>query len=360
MMPKPKKNILICPLDWGLGHATRMVPVIKEIKEQGANVILAADNGPLDFLLRYFPNEKILKLRGFSPNYPLKGSMSWKIVRSIPQIIHKSRIARKSIRKIIREYKIDAIISDNRYELSGMGVPTVFVTHQLNIQTSGLQKLIKPLINVIINNMIDAFDEVWVPDSSDHRLSGNLSKTNKFIAKLHFIDILSRFSSVNVKSKTDLPILVLLSGPEPQRTILENKLIEQALECGIETVILQGLPGKTSRKKIKNITLISHADDDELAEYICSAKHIICRPGYSTLMDLAALNKSGIFIPTPGQTEQEYLSKRFLKDKIAFSVSQDKFNLTNAINKGDNYKGFHISHSNLKLKERINFMLNNC
>jgi len=81
MMPKPKKNILICPLDWGLGHATRMVPVIKEIKEQGANVILAADNGPLDFLLRYFPNEKILKLRGFSPNYPLKGSMSWKIVR---------------------------------------------------------------------------------------------------------------------------------------------------------------------------------------------------------------------------------------------------------------------------------------
>ncbi|MAZ92866.1 MAG: hypothetical protein CMF58_00450 [Lentimicrobiaceae bacterium] len=360
MMPKPKKNILICPLDWGLGHATRMVPVIKEVKGQGANVILAADNGPLDFLLRYFPNEKIIKLRGFSPSYPLKGSMSWKIVRSIPQIIHKSRLARRSIKRIISEYKIDAIISDNRYELSGMGVPTVFVTHQLNIQTSGLQKLMKPLINVIINNMIDAFDEVWVPDSSDHRLSGNLSKTNKFITKLHFIGILSRFSSANVKSKTVLPILVLLSGPEPQRTILENKLIEQSLESGFETVILQGLPGKISRKQIKNITLISHADDDELAEYILSAKHIICRPGYSTLMDLAAINKSGIFIPTPGQTEQEYLSKRFLKDKIAFSVSQDKFNLTNAINKGDNYKGFHISHSNLKLKERINFMLNNC
>ena len=337
-----------------------MVPVIKEVKGQGANVILAADNGPLDFLLRYFPNEKIIKLRGFSPSYPLKGSMSWKIVRSIPQIIHKSRLARRSIKRIISEYKIDAIISDNRYELSGMGVPTVFVTHQLNIQTSGLQKLMKPLINVIINNMIDAFDEVWVPDSSDHRLSGNLSKTNKFITKLHFIGILSRFSSANVKSKTVLPILVLLSGPEPQRTILENKLIEQSLESGFETVILQGLPGKISRKQIKNITLISHADDDELAEYILSAKHIICRPGYSTLMDLAAINKSGIFIPTPGQTEQEYLSKRFLKDKIAFSVSQDKFNLTNAINKGDNYKGFHISHSNLKLKERINFMLNNC
>ncbi len=354
-----KKNILVCPLDWGLGHATRMVPVINELENQGANVILAADNGPMEFLMRYFPNNTIIRLEGFKPHYPASGSMAWAMIKSLPDMISAAKRSKLHLTKIISDYHIDAIISDNRYELSSASIPSVFVTHQLNIQTSGFQKIASPPIKFIINHYINKYKEVWVPDSDNHQLSGNLSKSIRH--NLYYVGLLSRFiSSKKTKPNNKIDLLVMLSGPEPQRSMLEKLITNQAIDSGLSTIILQGKPEAKKTQPIKNITVLPHANDEEILDLINSAKYIICRPGYSTLMDLAVIGSKAIFIPTPGQTEQEYLSRKLMSERIAFSQNQRSFNLSEAIKQQDEYSGLEIKINNEVLETRISNLLNNC
>lgn len=357
-----KKNILVCPLDWGLGHAARMVPVVGMLGKKGANAIIAADNGPLEFLRQRFPKNTFVKLQGFSPNYPSNGNMALAMLKSLPEMMIKARQANMGLQKIIGEHRIDAVISDNRYELSISKVPTVFVTHQLNIQTNGWQTIGKPLIDMAINYYLNKFDEIWVPDvTGNFQLSGKLSKSNKFVGKRFNIGLLSRFSNPsrsNSPQSTDL--LIILSGPEPQRTILEKLLLSQALETGMETIMLLGKPGEQIKMEIKNVKIISHLPDDEFAKLIQSAKIVIGRPGYSTLMDLAVFNKKAVFVPTPGQTEQEYLAKRLLDERIAFSQNQNDFDLADALKNQSQYKGLFLENEPELLESRIDNLLSIC
>ncbi|MBC8320009.1 MAG: glycosyltransferase [Bacteroidetes bacterium] len=352
----------MCPLDWGLGHATRMVPIIEMLGRKGANAIIAADNRPLEFLKQRFPQNTFIKFGGFSPIYPSNKWMALYMLRSIPEMMIKARLANKILQKIITNHKIDAVISDNRYELSTPRVPAIFITHQLNIQTIGCQKIGKPIIDKTINYFINKFDELWVPDiPSNFQLSGNLSKTNKFAPKRFNIGLLSRFSKPhsgnNIKS---IDILIILSGPEPQRTILEELLLEQALKSKLKIVMLLGKPEENTDKEIKNVKLISHLSDAEFSKLIQSADFVISRPGYSTLMDLAVFGKKAVFIPTPGQTEQEYLAHRLLNEGMAFSQDQNNFKLTEAINNQPKYKGLFIENMPELLDARIDNLLKNC
>lgn len=357
-----KKNILVCPLDWGLGHAARMVPVIEMLGRKGANVIIAADNKPLEFLKQHFPQNTFIKLKGYSPDYPSNSNMALAMLKSLPEMMHEARQANKDLQKIIGEHHVNAVISDNRYELSTSKVHTVFITHQLNIQINGWQTIGKPLIDKIINYFVNKFDEVWVPDvTGEFQLSGKLSRSNKFTTKRFNIGLLSRFSKPDLDNGTkSTDLLFILSGPEPQRTILEELLISQALKTELKTVMLLGKPGEHVNKQINNVKLISHLPDDEFSKLIQSAKIVIGRPGYSTLMDLAVYGKKAIFIPTPGQTEQEYLAHRLLDEGIAFSQDQSNFNLTEALNNQSRYKGLLLKNKPELLESRINNLLNIC
>ncbi len=357
-----KKNILVCPLDWGLGHAARMVPIIDMIEKKGGNVIIAADNSPLDFLKQHFPKITTIKLSGYSPNYPSNGSMAFVMIKSLPEMIREAKKAKKELQIIIDKFSIDAVISDNRYELSTLKIPTVFITHQLNIQTSGWQTIGKPIINKLVNHYVSKFNEVWIPDVvGNFQLSGRLSISNKFKNKSYKIGLLSRFSSKrNYNFTDDIDILIILSGPEPQRSILEKILLSQALKSELKITILLAKPGENINKKVDNVTIISHLPDDEFAAVIQSAKVIVSRPGYSTLMDLSVFNKKAIFIPTPGQTEQEYLAKRLLEKGIAFSQNQNKFDLSESLLRYDKFKGLYISNMPYLLEARIDKLLNSC
>ncbi len=356
------KNILVCPLDWGLGHATRMVPVIEMLERKGANVLIAADNRPLEFLKQRFPQNKIIKLKGYSPKYPSNNNMALAMLKSIPRMIIEERKANKALHKIIKEYNIDAVLSDNRYELYTSKVPTIFVTHQLNIQTRGWQKIGKPIINWTINYFINKFDEIWVPDiMSKFSLSGELSRSDKFAKKIFNIGFLSRFTKPepNLTPKS-IDILIILSGPEPQRTILEKLLTKQALQTDLKTIILLGKPEVKESKEIKNVKFLSHVADEEFSLLIQSAEIVISRPGYSTLMDLAVIGKKAVFIPTPGQTEQEYLASRLFNDGIATTQSQSQFNLTTALKDQKQFKGLLIENNPELLESRINNLLKIC
>ncbi len=356
-----RKNILICPLDWGLGHATRMVPVIKELELQGAKVILAADNGPYDFFKKQFPNNILIKLTGFSPKYPDKSTMAWEIIKSLPQMFTEAKKAKKELTEIIKAHNINAIISDNRYELSNKNIPSVFVTHQLNIQTKGIQKLAKPFIDAIINSYLSDFAEIWIPDNQEKPLSGILSTPIRNFDNIYNIGLLSRFYNMDyIESKSELDLLVICSGPEPQRTIFEELIIDQVQNTKLKTVVLQAKPGNYNKEIINNLTIISHVDDYEFVNLLSSTKHVISRPGYSTLMDLCVFSKKAIFIPTPGQTEQEYLAKKLLNEGVAFSESQSKFNLEEAMKSDKTFTGLSLKSDIKTLKDRIANLLNNC
>ena len=338
-----KKNILICPLDWGLGHATRLVPIIDECTKKGAKVIIGADYGPLYFLKQRFPNLTFVKFPGFVPSYPENGSMAFAMIKSYPRMISEAKKAKRHLKNLISEYDIDIIISDNRYELSAPYVYSVFITHQLNIQTPGFSSIAKPFITSNINRYIKKYNELWIPDyEGEENLSGELSHSpNIPNGNFHFIGPLSRFSLTNPKPGVDcLDLLILLSGPEPQRTLLEQMLIQQVSKTDLKTIILQGKPEYKDTFEIKNVKLVPHLPDDELIALINNAGQIICRPGYSTIMDLAVIGKKAIFVPTPGQTEQDYLAKHYHELGICYSVRQSQFKLTEALEKNKLFKGF--------------------
>jgi uncharacterized protein (TIGR00661 family) len=341
-MSKSKK-ILVCPLDWGLGHATRLVPVIDQLLKLGADVFIGADNRPFAYLRQRFPECTFIQLPGFSVRYPANGSMALAMIKSYPEMLSTSKKAKLLLEEIIKENKIDIVISDNRYELSSDLAYCVFITHQLNIQTPGLSKVGKPFITKKINSYIRNFDELWIPDfEKEPSLSGKLSHNLKLpVNNFHFVGPLSRFSLVKAKPSSEKPgLLVLLSGPEPQRTLLEELLINQAVHSGIKTTILQGKPESAGSSENRNVKLISHLPDDELVWLIKEAKTIISRPGYSTIMDLAVLGRKAIFIPTPGQTEQEYLANRFMKTGICYYSNQSGFKLDEALKQSEQFIGF--------------------
>ena len=355
-----KKNILLCPMDWGLGHATRMVPVIELLKSQNVNMILGADNRPYEFLKRRFPEVELVRFPGYAPRYPSKGSMAIKMISEMPDMLRFSDKAHNLLEEFVKKRSVDVVISDNRYELWSKQAKTVFITHQLNVQTPKYGKMTNLALRQIIYSFIKKHDEVWIPDfEGENNLSGKLSHVNKFpVSNYHFIGPLSRFQFVKPKPvKENIDILIILSGPEPQRTILEVKLKDQVFQTGLRTVILQGRPEDGHHEKIGNIDIYSHLCDEEIAGLIHAAKLVISRPGYTTLMDLAYFGAKAVFIPTPGQTEQKYLAKHLKEKGYYYYQKQKDFDINKALAAAPNYKGIKLQNDLNELKKRITTLL---
>ncbi|MBN2616423.1 MAG: hypothetical protein JXR71_12085 [Bacteroidales bacterium] len=352
-----QKTILICPMDWGLGHATRVVPIIEVLLEEGARVIIGADNKPLAFLKHRFPQCESVKIPGFQPSYQKKGSLALKMTADIPQMLIESKKAHDLLEKIIKKMNVDAVISDSRYELYSNRVPTIFITHQLRIQTQGLLAATRTTLQSILYGFIKKHNEVWIPDfETEPNLSGELSHVKRFPAKkVYFIGPLSRFQKLKnvVPSGKKYDVLCIMSGPEPQRTMLEDIFMKQALETQLKTLILSGKPGENSMVIKENVEIRSHVSDEEMASLILSAGLVISRSGYTTLMDLATLGKKAVYIPTPGQPEQIYLADRLKQLGLYYTVSQKNFDLPTAFQQANQYDGMEVDNNYTLLKERL-------
>ena len=329
-----KKKILIAPLDWGLGHATRCIPIARALEKEGYEVLFCASSRSLDLLIKEFPNNKFIKLDGYNISYPKNGWMIFSMIFQSLRILLAIRQEFKSLKQIIKDFKIDGIISDNRYGMFSKKIPSIFITHQINIQSPFLSNLIKKINFWFINK----YDQCWIPDSEDNIFSGKLSQLKSANKKLKFIGPLSRFIKMDQTKKIE--ILAIVSGPEPQRSMFEKVLKKQLLESGKKCMLVLGKTESDKKQTIKNLTILNHLPSQELNQEICNSDIIISRSGYSTIMDLAALNKKAIFIPTPGQTEQLYLAQHFEEQKIAYSQHQINFNLKKAIKESENYYGF--------------------
>jgi len=295
------KRVLITPLNWGLGHATRCIPIIEWLLRHKIDVAIASDGQALDILKTSFPNLPHFSLPDYNIRYPFK-SMEINMLLQSPKILLAIWREKKAIKKIERQWRFDIIISDNRYGCISNDASTIFITHQLNIMASN--PLSKWMVNLVNRLLIKRFDQVWVPDYKGNKsLAGDLS-TSKYFPDAHYLNPISRFQAIKTDKKRD--ILLLLSGPEPARTHLENKLISIFKETDYNWLLVRG--SHLTNPNIKGIPFKHLLYGKELNQTIQSSRLVICRSGYTSIMDLDKLKQKAILIPTPGQTEQEYLA----------------------------------------------------
>ncbi len=323
---KYKKTILVAPLNWGLGHATRCMPIINELLAQNVNVILASDGNSLLLLKKEYPKLIAIDLPSYGISYQ-SSNMIKNILPQIPRIMTTIKLERQKLNDIIQQYQIDIVISDNRYGLYHKDIYSIFMTHQLYIKTPsktlsyGLAKLHQKLIN--------KFNTCWIPDYENNpNLAGDLSHYTN-IKNSVYLGALSRMCLPSIRPALQYDILVVLSGPEPQRSILEKKIIKQAKGINRSFLIVGGQTNIDQTNPIAaNITWISYLTSQALQTAILEAEIIVARSGYSTLMDLVKLECHKVFlIPTPGQTEQEYLAHYFRQQYGYIYQKQKHLNL---------------------------------
>jgi predicted glycosyltransferase len=327
-----KSRILVAPLDWGLGHTTRCMPIIKELLAQNFEVLAAGDPQQERLLTAEFPGLPFLPLQGYGIRYSKK-NLSVKLISQVPKIMFRIREEHSWLKQAVTAHRIDAVISDNRFGLYHRKVPTVFITHQLQIKTN-LGGSTEKILRNWNYRFINRFTECWVPDSDGpDNLGGQLSHPAVLPkTPVTYIGLLSRFQVHDYLPEFPKPqnghLLFILSGPEPQRSLLEDKIINDVSHYPGTATIVRGLPSSLSAiPSTRMIRVFNHLPANELRQQIENAEIVIGRCGYSTVMDLVSLRKKAILIPTPGQTEQEYLAAYLHQQRIAFTIAQKDFSL---------------------------------
>ncbi|WP_396155708.1 glycosyltransferase [Flavobacterium sp.] len=323
-MKNSTKNILVAPLNWGLGHATRCIPIIRELEKNGFTPILASDGVALQILQKEFPHLQSLTLPSYEIEYSKNGSdFKWKLIKNSPKMIDAIFTEKKMVKKWITEYNLNGIISDNRLGVYSKKVPSVFITHQLNV-LSGKTTWISSKLH---QYFIKKFTECWIPDIERMpNLTGKLGHLKKNNLNFTYIGPLSRLERKNLPIKYDL--MVVLSGPEPQRTLLEEKLKKEVLQFQGNVIFIKGII--EPEQKIEHegkVTYYNFMISNEIETAFNESTMVLCRSGYTTVMDLAKLGKKAFFIPTPGQFEQEYLAKRFKRNGFAPFAKQENFEI---------------------------------
>ena len=368
-------RILISPLDWGLGHATRDIPIIRALRRAGHEVIIFASGAGRRLLQGEFPDLEIGELPSYSMSYSKsKALLPFWLLAQLPVFIFSVFRERRLVNDLVRDHRIDLIISDGRYGLKTALVPCIFITHQLCILPPGpnwLRSLLSAPIQSLNRFALRDFKKIWVPDFPGAvNLSGRLGHPNPAWPPVQYIFPLCRFrenslpwnrpAEIDAKDlKIDL--LALVSGPEPQRTVFENMLTEALKKMSGTRALVRGLPGQPvgahrdaplrelPRQMVREneLNVFDHLSGNDLTQFLAAADKVVCRSGYTSVMELAGLGKRNILlIPTPGQPEQEYLGKHLQKMGLAECQEQEAFSIEIGLHTAAELPGFALLFQN--------------
>jgi uncharacterized protein (TIGR00661 family) len=312
-----QNRILITPLNWGLGHATRCVPLIRKFLKQQNEIAIASDGEALTYLKNEFPGLSFFELPSYKISYPSQSALL-NMSLMAPRILKAIHFERKKIQEIAKIWRPDLLISDSRFGCYLPKVKSVIIAHQIQIISKFLpaQKIARTINHYWINR----FDECWIPDyNSTKSLAGELSN-NKGLKKSRYIGPISRFQKVDLPKLWD--VLVILSGPEPSRTRLETILINELNHFTQKKILF--IRGTNKMRKLpdhsQSIEFVDVMQSDLLNKTIAKSSFVICRSGYSSIMDLHKLKADALLIPTPGQTEQEYLANYLESNQFSIST----------------------------------------
>ena len=311
-------KILIAPLNWGLGHATRCVPLVRQYLERGDEVVLGGDGESLLLLQRHFPQLRVIQLPSLELRYAANDQQRGFYLRAIPALLRFTIADHYYLRQQLAIEHFDLIISDNRFGLFTRQTRCVYITHQLYVRLPRRLRIFQPLARAIHACVFKRYHEVWVPDfaNSENSLAGELCHGGGFDTYVKYIGPLSRFTSSEgtpkeLRRNSEYSVVAILSGLEPQRSIFEQAILERYTNTPDKVLIVRGKVAEAQTIISRNnITMVASLSDQALLEAMEQATTIIARSGYSTIMDLAVLgllHKAELH-PTPGQSEQEYLA----------------------------------------------------
>jgi uncharacterized protein (TIGR00661 family) len=327
-MANPAHKVIVSPLDWGLGHATRSIPVIRELLKQGAEVVIASNGKALALLRTEFPDLRSWELPAYDVLYPSE-NIYLNVAQQMPKIIAAILQEQRVIAKIERQENAKAIVSDHRYGCRIRNGINVIMAHQLHLPVLFPIKLATQSIHW---TQMRKFNECWVPDFPDApNLSGHLGHPSLPRVITRYVGPLSRFEYQELPKKYDF--IAIISGPEPQKTYFAEKLRQQAAELADHSFLfVLGNPEQAFYEKVEgNITFVPHLATLKLQEAVSQSKYVICRSGYSSIMDLVVLGTPALLVPTPGQTEQEYCAEHLQAQGLFTVQSQSELNLRAAL-----------------------------
>lgn len=353
-IPGNKLRVLIAPLDWGLGHATRCIPIIFKLLQQNCEVLVAAEASGKILLQKEFPGLIFIELRGYRIQYSRTTFwMPVKILLQLPKLIYCIYAEKRWLKKAVDKYKIDAVIADNRLGLSHKKIPCAYITHQLQIKTGG--RFTESIVQKIHYHFINKYTRCWVPDAGGEvNLAGELSHPVILPhVQVVYLGPLSRFEKIDAAIKYDL--CVILSGPEPQRSIFEKIILTGLKDFKGTVFLLRGLPGNSllPESNSNSLQIHNHLAAAELNLVLQQSKIIICRAGYTTIMDLVKLQKKAILVPTPGQTEQAYLACYLQEQNLFYSVQQKDFSVGDALKKAADFSFKEVAVQQKNYEEAV-------
>jgi hypothetical protein len=334
------KKILVGILDWGLGHATRSVPLISYLLQTKCQIFIATSGPQKKIMQEVFPKAVFLHPPPYNIQYPLGGKqLTLSILRQLPRLKKLIDEEYQWVQKVVSEKNINLIISDNRYGFHAPGIPSAFITHQLSPR-SGLGPVADLVVRKLHYGYIRSFDECWVPDlESDGGLAGTLSHPPSLPDNVTYIGPLSRFllgeDTLQESTLGEYGILAVMSGPEPARTEFENLIRPQLKNYGLPYFLIRGLPGNEEHHEPNEM---NHASAADLETIMTQAGVVICRSGYTSVMDLVRLRKKAVLVPTPGQTEQEYLAEHLQENKLFPYLAQNRLDIKKAVSIADTFE----------------------
>lgn len=325
-------RILITPLDWGLGHSTRCIPIIQRLCELDARPLIGADKGPLALLRDAFPDLPHVRVPGVEVRYAKGTSQTWAMATQFPAMLRSVRQEHHLFLNLRRQLRLDAVISDQRFGIRADGMPSVIMTHQLFPFTPFAQGVLRR-INL---RSVARFDRCWIPDDAQAPgLAGELSHGRNVPQNARYIGPISRMDPAKaIAPKEHYRIVCVISGPEPQRTLLEEELMKQLPHISGQHLLVRGKPEPVLDETLGNVRRLGHLGGDALTGALLQAQLIVSRTGYTTLMDLAHIGRSALVIPTPGQDEQEYLGELHARSGRFLVQAQDRLNIREVLERG--------------------------
>ena len=355
-------KILVAPLDWGLGHTTRCIPVITKLLEKEIDVVLAGNSQQREILLAEFPGCTFLELQGYNIAYSRSRQFfATKIMSQLPGVSRAIRNENRWLKRVVAQYGIHGVISDNRFGLYHSKIPTAIITHQLHIKT-GAGALLNNWARQINYRQIRKFGQCWIPDYKEiPNLAGELSHpTTLPKMPVVYVGPLSRMTPPAKANKTH-DLLFVISGPEPQRTIFEDLVFKQLQSLPYTAKLVRGLPANAATRAQPRIEVYNHLPKKELEQAMAAAELVICRSGYTSVMDINSMKLRSVLVPTPGQGEQEYLADYLMEQGFALKFDQSEFHLEKIINAAGQfaYTGFVESREDL-LAEAIHTFTGDC
>ncbi|MCX2679880.1 glycosyltransferase [Galbibacter sp. EGI 63066] len=315
---------MVAPLNWGLGHATRCIPIIKGLLDEGFCPVIASDGEALRLLKKEFPELEFAEMPSYKIKYAEKAKhFKLKMIWDSPKILKAMTREKELTEALVEKLNIDGVISDNRLGVHSKKVPCVFITHQLNVLTGNTTWF----SSKVHQRVIKKFDECWVPDiKGEPNLSGRLGHLKKDDPTIKYIGPLSRLEKKDLPQQYDL--MVIISGPEPQRSMLESRLLIETQKLEGKVLFVRGkIEAKQKVVEEGNVTVYNYMNSSQLETAFNESALVLSRSGYTTVLDLAKLGKKAFFIPTPGQYEQEYLAERLQEEKLVPYCKQDDFEI---------------------------------